>query len=271
LDGVTLLPTPTAVQQGSSIEEEVTSTTVAAIAAALLDQLPDTVALVATGPLTNIALLFRAHPALRKHIATLSIMGGAIGSDYTSAPLGRVDVHGEVDVRFGNWTPWAEFNIFCDPEAAAEVLGCEELRGKIVMAPLDLTHLVRGTKQVQDLLFREGQTGLSHTRALFKEIMVFFADAYRIQFDISDGPPLHDPVAVYAVLCTSDFDDHKGERWTIATVVGSERDGQTSLVGPVKSGARVPRGVDLEAFWKAIDEALTAAETAVNTSREQGL
>ena len=39
--------------------------------------------LVATGPLTNVALLFAVYPALADHIAGLSIMGGAIGADFT--------------------------------------------------------------------------------------------------------------------------------------------------------------------------------------------
>ncbi|KAL8676891.1 MAG: hypothetical protein Q9224_007242, partial [Gallowayella concinna] len=44
--------------------------------------------LVATGALTNIALLFATFPELAEHIRGLSIMGGAIGNGYTDAPLG---------------------------------------------------------------------------------------------------------------------------------------------------------------------------------------
>lgn len=262
LDGVTLLPTPRALPSSPLTNDQITTATIDSIAAALLAETANTAHLVVTGPLTNIALLFRAYPALRGHVAHLSIMGGAVGSNYTSAPLGRVDVHGEVEVRFGNWTPWAEFNIFCDPEAAGEVLGCAALQSKMTLCPLDLTHLVRGTKEVQASLFREEVTELSDPRALFKEVMTFFADAYRVQFGIGDGPPMHDPLAVYAVLCPDKFLDGDAERWLIDTVVGGEQDGQTVLSGPVKSGTRVPRGVDIEAFWKSIDDALASAESA---------
>lgn len=39
-------------------------------------------------------------------------MGGAIGGGFSDAPMGKVHGQGE---RFGNWTPWAEFNIYIDP------------------------------------------------------------------------------------------------------------------------------------------------------------
>lgn len=46
--------------------------------------------LVSTGSLTNIGLLFAAHPDLAQSIAQLSIMGGAVGSGFTNAPMGRL-------------------------------------------------------------------------------------------------------------------------------------------------------------------------------------
>lgn len=63
----------------------------------------------ATGALTNIALLFATFPEAAEHIAGLSIMGGAIGDGFTDAPLGHVKGEGQ---RIGNHTPWAEFNIY---------------------------------------------------------------------------------------------------------------------------------------------------------------
>ncbi|MBO0883104.1 MAG: nucleoside hydrolase, partial [Mycobacterium sp.] len=57
---------------------------------------------VATGPLTNLALALRAEPALPTLLRRLVVMGGSFD-------------------HLGNTTPVAEFNIFADPEAAAEV------------------------------------------------------------------------------------------------------------------------------------------------------
>ena len=64
---------------------------------------PGDVALVATGPLTNVARAFELHPELSGLLARLILMGGAYGL----TPYGR-----------GNRTPFAEFNIWQDPEAA---------------------------------------------------------------------------------------------------------------------------------------------------------
>lgn len=64
--------------------------------------------LVATGPLTNIALLFAVFPELVVHIKGLSIMGGAIGDGFSDARMGHVKGEGE---RIGNSSTWAEFNI----------------------------------------------------------------------------------------------------------------------------------------------------------------
>ena len=64
---------------------------------------------VATGALTNVALLFATFPEVVGRIKGLSVMGGAIGGGFTDAPMGFVKGEGE---RFGNETPWAEFNIY---------------------------------------------------------------------------------------------------------------------------------------------------------------
>jgi inosine-uridine nucleoside N-ribohydrolase len=64
---------------------------------------PGEIALVATGPLTNVAYAFELHPELPGLLARLVLMGGA----YNLTLYGK-----------GNRTPFAEFNIWQDPEAA---------------------------------------------------------------------------------------------------------------------------------------------------------
>src|SRR5215475_13667804 len=64
---------------------------------------PGEITLVATGPLTNIALAVRRQPTIVRQVADFVIMGGS--------------------ATRGNVTPAAEFNIVTDPEAAAIVFG----------------------------------------------------------------------------------------------------------------------------------------------------
>ena len=83
---------------GEDAVQFLTATLSAAAAAA------DPVDLLMVGPLTNLALALRRAPGIVGGIGQLTVMGGTL--------YGR-----------GNVTPAAEFNIFCDPEAAAIVLG----------------------------------------------------------------------------------------------------------------------------------------------------
>ena len=62
---------------------------------------PGEITLVATGPLTNIALAVQREPRLADWVRQFVIMGGSAGR--------------------GNVTPAAEYNIWADPEAAAAV------------------------------------------------------------------------------------------------------------------------------------------------------
>ena len=274
LDGVTLLPSkPSASPLSESLTDVVNT---------ILDEPPNTVHIVATGPLTNIAILFSWSAELAMHIAGLHIMGGAVGGGFTDAPMGKVEGQGE---RFGNWSPWAEFNIYADPEAARTVFNNKRLADKTTLIPLDLTHLVRGTSKVQQQLFggnkmfeqSDRKRNLSSVRSLFQETLNFFASTYKAQFGIEDGPPLHDPLAVWSALQPRKFEDRHAERWEVEIVIQPgpydlERNSQNH-VGQTKikpsrtgSGVRIPRSLDLDTFWLTIDEALRAAESMVGVN-----
>jgi purine nucleosidase len=96
------------------------TTTLSAAAAAA-----DPVDLLMIGPLTNLALALRRAPGIAGGFGRLTVMGGTL--------YGR-----------GNVTPAAEFNIFCDPEAAAVVLGAG-LHTTIVPWEPCVAHFVEGS------------------------------------------------------------------------------------------------------------------------------
>lgn len=160
-----------------------------------MKQPPKTAWVVATGPLTNVALLFATFPEVADHIAGLSIMGGAVGGDFTDAPKGRVKDQGE---RLGNKTPWAEFNIYVDPESAKSIFSHPILAPKTTLITLDLTHQCLATEAVREKLLYGSDRSKepSHLRRLLNEILIFFASTYSEIFHIGSGPPLHDPLAV---------------------------------------------------------------------------
>ncbi|PNS20164.1 hypothetical protein CAC42_5614 [Sphaceloma murrayae] len=292
LDGTTCLPPP-------STSPVPTPSAIQSAYSALISTPPNTAYIIATGTLTNIALLFLTYPSLASHIRGLHIMGGAIGSSFTTAPLGTISASpssaptaSPAESRFGNWTPYAEFNIYADPEAAASVFRNPILASKIMLAPLDLSHLFLATSDIQHSLLHgfDGPVTApapapvsvsvspdaqpSKVRTLFNEILTFFATTYADVFGLTDGPPLHDVLPVLAVLAPGIFDDKDGERFEVEVVIDGahgtdgvarteSRVGQT-VVRPVgkggQGGVRIPRAVEGEVAWRIVDLCLGEAE-----------
>ncbi|KAI1767564.1 Inosine/uridine-preferring nucleoside hydrolase domain-containing protein [Hypoxylon sp. FL1150] len=221
-------------------------------------------------------------------------MGGSVGGGFTPAVMGVVDGR----ARVGNYTEWAEFNVLIDPEAAAAVLGDPVLAGRTTLVPLDLTHLVLATREVQELLLygppeekdsdgtkREGR-GKTDLRVMLVELLNFFASTYRDVFGIVEGPPLHDPLAVAAILEGTeheipfyDYDAKKPEgadrreRFAVEVVTDGtledarHRGAQTGrtlvkLLPPGSEGVRIPRGLDIPHFWKVMEECCERADKA---------
>jgi pyrimidine-specific ribonucleoside hydrolase len=129
------------------------------------------VVLVATAPLTNIALLLERHPDVRQRLDAAVWMGGAIGE--------------------GNVTPAAEFNAFVDPEAAAAVFASGI---PITMIGLDVTHKALFTRAHADRLRGAGRTG-----RFVAELSDFFQRFHEVSYGLQ-GSPIHDAVAVAHVI-----------------------------------------------------------------------
>ena len=125
------------------------------------------VTLVPTGPLTNVALMLALHPDARPE--RIVLMGGAIAE--------------------GNVTPAAEFNIWCDPEAAARVFASGI---DVTMIGLDVTHKA---------LFTSAHAGRLTGRVgeMVTELLRFYDRFHREVYGF-DGSPIHDAVAVAHVM-----------------------------------------------------------------------
>ena len=117
----------------------------------------------------------------------------------------------------------------------------------------------------------------SNIRQLFADLLDYFAAAYRNVFDLTEGPPLHDPIAVAVLLDEKEllFERKTGDRYYIDVVTDGahskkpEEHGQAgrtiaSLVPPTEAGGvRIPQAVDTKRLWELIDNALTVAEERV--------
>ncbi|MCD1616638.1 nucleoside hydrolase [Salipiger manganoxidans] len=125
------------------------------------------------GPLTNIATAFRRAPDIIARVREIVLMGGAC-------------------FEGGNITPAAEFNIYVDPEAAAEVFAAGV---PLVMLPLDVTHKALVTAE-RNAAFRGLGTPVGEAVAQMTE----FFERYDREKYGSDGAPLHDPCVIAYLL-----------------------------------------------------------------------
>ncbi len=131
------------------------------------------VALAVMGPMTNLALALRREPGLAKRLGPVAVMGGARSEG-------------------GNITASAEFNIWADPEAAAEVLasGCD-----VVLCGLDATHQVRATEARIAAL-----EAIGTAKADVAAAMMRFSQRIEREIVGWDAPPVHDPCPVAWLL-----------------------------------------------------------------------
>jgi pyrimidine-specific ribonucleoside hydrolase len=126
------------------------------------------VAIIAVGPLTNIAAALRREPRLRQRLSLISLMGGSL--------------------TFGNSTAAAEFNIWCDPEAAHIVFTSGV---PIKMVGLNLTHQAIATPaELERMRALNNRTGTT-----LAQLLEFHCEQYRRGLGTA-GAPLHDPCAV---------------------------------------------------------------------------
>jgi inosine-uridine nucleoside N-ribohydrolase len=209
----------------------------------LLRDAPEPVTLVATGPLTNVALLLQGAPELHDRIARIVLMGGAIDE--------------------GNITPSAEFNIWADPEAARVVVRSGLA---VTMVPLDVTHqaLIRGA-EISLLRSRGGAR-----TAVIADLLDYF-QRFHERFYGWPGVPVHDAVCVAHVAVP---DLLETERYPVdVEVAGELTRGRTVVDRHGATGAApnvdVAVGIDRERFRDLLFDAVLAldAEAGARAAR----
>lgn len=192
------------------------------------------VTVVATGPLTNIALLLTSHPELHAKISRIVIMGGA--------------------AMLGNWTPAAEFNIYVDPEAA-EIVFQSGL--PIVMAGLDVTH--RAQIMSEDIeRFRHLGNPVADVVA---DLLDFFMEYHKQEKWGFQGAPLHDPCTIAWLIKPDIFTCV--DRWVGVETQGKYTQGMTVVdyysLTANQPNTTVMMDVDRQAFVDLLVERIGAA------------
>ena len=128
--------------------------------------------LVATGPLTNVALAIQRDPGLVNRISGIALMGGSS--------------------TFGNVTATSEFNILFDPEAADIVF---RSGANILMAGLNITHQFLITQHRIQYIRSLG----SKVSMFVSDLLQFYITSYAREYSGRLEGPLHDPLAILAL------------------------------------------------------------------------
>jgi purine nucleosidase len=197
---------------------------------------PGEITLVATGPLTNVALAVRKQPALARQVADLVIMGGS--------------------ATRGNVTPAAEYNIATDPEAAAIVFAAG---WRVTMVGLDVTLQARASQPVRERMAGLGRLG---SDLLLPSLGGYRADELTDDEPggpadplgpAGDGPAVHDVVALALVAEPGMFrcwparvEVETVGQWTAGMTV-------TDFQAPAQyRNALVAMSVDAARFWDTV-------------------
>jgi purine nucleosidase len=195
----------------------------------LLDA-PKPVTIAALGPLTNLAVAIVQAPQIIPKIQDLVVMGGAI--------------------THGNITPSAEFNFYCDPEAAQIVFTAGI---KLTMMSLDVTHQAIATPD-----------RLARIRAIGTPLGTIVADLLT-GYGVHDqshygfaGAPLHDP-CVIAYLIQPDLFESRELHVEIST---QENTRGRSIVDwwdmtGQNANVRVITSIDADGFYELLTERLS--------------
>jgi inosine-uridine nucleoside N-ribohydrolase len=134
------------------------------------------VAVVATGPLTNLAAALAADRSITGSVGRLVVLGGA---------------HQRAGV-----TPYAERNVWCDPEAAADVLAAPFR--DVLLVTMDATFSAPLTAADVARLRRLGTPAARATAGLVDARIEWYRRDPSMA--AAGGAPLHDPLAVAALV-----------------------------------------------------------------------
>ena len=129
------------------------------------------VTIVAVGPLTNVAMALLMDGSIVDKIEEIVVMGGGYNITNTS--------------------PSAEYNIWCDPEAAQHVIHCG---AKVTLVPLDATHHANIALADCKKLRSINTVASNFAAKLCEERIIVYNDTQ--PQEIPDSAPIHDALCI---------------------------------------------------------------------------
>jgi purine nucleosidase len=190
------------------------------------------ISLITLGPLTNLALALRLFPAMIDQVDRLFVMGGA--------------VYGQ-----GNSSPVAEFNFFCDPEAAAVVFsaGFKE----IWLLPWEVS-----VQQPLPWIHYQRMCDLDNSHGVFFRKITKATELFLKEFHFP-GLPLPDlltvAIAMDPTLATEVRDAYVEIQYSKGTGYGLSAVDWRNLTGK-SPNARVVTAVNAEAIYDLLEQKL---------------
>ena len=191
----------------------------------------DSLTLVPTGPLTNIAMAMVKEPGIVPKIREIVLMGGAMREG-------------------GNTTPAAEFNVLADPHAAHVVFRSGR---PIVVMGLDVTHQALTTPARLDAI-----RGIGNAAGRAVAAMLSFYSRHDVGKYGSPGAPLHDPCTIAYLLDPKLF---QGKAVNVEIEIGSDLTMGASVVdfwgvSGRPANATWMHTIDADGFYALLSERL---------------
>lgn len=162
------------------------------------------ITIVATGALTNIALLIKNYPEAISKIERICMMGGGIEN--------------------GNITKYAEFNFHTDPHAAEIVFNSGI---PIIMCGLEASYKAICTQEDINKIKKIGNDKSELVSKILEEAAEVGEELRPEEIFAIRGAPLYDPVPVAYLINPSIF---KTKKYDIEIVTEGERRGQSKVI-----------------------------------------
>jgi len=193
----------------------------------LINKYPNEIEIIAIGPLTNIAKVFKYEPSVIKKIKSLYIMGG-------------------IGVGKGNITEHAEFNFWVDPDAADIVLNSE----------INIKMIAWDTTQIYGYLNKKNFEDLEKINTTLSRFTINIQkkglEYYKIKYN-EHKIDLADPLAMAVMI---DDEDTNYRRCNIKIILDGEERGKDIISfnknGNIKLATHVSRTNFLNTLKKSL-------------------